>query len=82
VKERERWKRRSEEERREGLSETDAGARYLAAADSGRAYRAGTRWRTKPISSAQARELRRLGLNPLAYRNAGEASDAITKKKR
>jgi hypothetical protein len=75
----ERWRERAEAERQQGLGEREAGGRWLTARDAGRAYQPGTHWRAKPISPAQTRALRKLGLNPLTYRNAGEASDAITR---
>lgn len=70
------WKRRAEQERQEGVSATDAAARWLNNPTSLLGHDAA--WRAKPVSSAQARVLRNLGLNPLAYSNAGVASDAIT----
>jgi hypothetical protein len=78
-KDAEGWRKRAEEERGEGLDGREAGGRWIAARDAGRAYRPQSRWRTKPVSIPQTQKLRRLGLNPLAYRNAGEASDAISK---
>jgi hypothetical protein len=73
------WRKRAEVERAEGLDDREAGGRWLAAHDAGRAYQPRSGWRGKPVSVPQTQKLRSLGLNPRAYRNAGEASDAITR---
>jgi hypothetical protein len=71
---------RGEQERQEGLSEADAAARWLE--DSASLLADAAPWRTKPVSSAQARLLRDLGLNPFRYKNSGEASAAISNAKK
>lgn len=73
----EAWRKRAEMERGEGLSDREAGGRWLAARDAGRGYQPRSGWRSKPVSVAQTQKLRSLGLNPLACRKAGEASNAI-----
>lgn len=74
----EAWRRRAELERQEGLGAHEAGGRWLAAADSGHAYRPQSGWRTKPATPAQTRALRARGLNPTLYRTRGQATDALS----
>ena len=78
-KEREGWRARAVEERQQGIRQTDAGARWKLAAETGTAYRPSSDWRSKPATPGQVRELRRLGLSVVAHRTRGEASDAIEK---
>jgi hypothetical protein len=81
-KQQEGWRRRAVAERQEGVSAGDAGARWLLAHDLGQSYQPSSgAWRTKPATAAQQSQLRRLGLNPTAYRTRGDASDAIARAK-
>ena len=69
------WEQRSEQERQDGLSAADPAARWLA--DSTHYLGPERDWRSKPVTPAQERELRRRDLNPFAYRTRGAAADAL-----
>ncbi len=71
--------REAERERTAGLDENDAAARWLRGESALEDPQAA--WRRKPATPGQVRELRRLGANPLAFRNRGEASDELTRRK-
>lgn len=82
-KEAEGWRKRAETERVEGVSQTDASARWIAAKEgSCRSLLlkpTSAAWRAKPTTAQQQAILRERGLNPLLYRTRGAASDAIAR---